>query len=204
MQPTAFNFEIKRKAFHLYGIILPFLYLCIPKSFMVFVLFLVTPCVLYIDISRHYNYKIKDLTNKIFSKLMRKKEESGSFTLSGASFMISGFFLTSLFFSKELVITSWFILIISDSVASLVGIKIGTPKISGKSIEGAIAFLSSAIFISILCYFYIRYNASFLSILISCLVTAMAELYSEKINIDDNLLIPITYCISISLLNLIM
>lgn len=204
MQPTAFNFEVKRKAFHLYGIILPVLYLFLSKLFMVLLLFFITPCVLYLDISRHYNYKIKDITNKIFSRLMREKEASGSFVLSGASFMITGFFLTSLFFPKGLAITSWFILLICDSIASLVGIKIGAHKINNKSIEGSIAFLSSAIFISILCYFYIGYSSSFLNILISCLATTAVELYSEKINADDNLLIPVTYCISTSLLNLIM
>lgn len=203
MHLSAFSFELRRKAFHSYGIIVPLLYLLMPKSSMVLALFLLTAFVLCVDISRHYNCKIKALTDKIFAKLMRKKEQSGSYNLSGASFMISGFFLTSLFFSKELAITGWFILIISDSAASLIGVKIGTIKINGKSLEGSMAFFSSAIFISIFCYCYIKYNASFLTILISCFVTAMAELYSAKINIDDNLLIPITYCMSISLLNLI-
>lgn len=203
MQRTDLSFEIRRKTFHLYGLIFPIFYLVIAKFWMVFLLSLLTCVVLYLDICRHYNTQIQIWTNKIFARFMRKSEQSGSFALSGASFMICGFFITSLCFSKGLVITSWLILIIADPAASLVGIIVGHHAISGKSLEGALAFMICAVFCSLLGSFYIGYQASLINILASCLMTTIIELYAKKIRVDDNLLIPLTYCSATSMLALI-
>lgn len=204
MQATDFNFEKKRKIFHLTSIIFPLVYMFIPKLYMLSILFLITPIILYIDTSRHYNAKIKIIVNNFFEGIIRKNEESGTFKLSGASFMCIGFLFSALLFSKGLAITSWLVLIIADPLAALIGIKIGTPHISGKSLEGAFAFLSASIFVSIICYFFIGYDTSFMVIIISSSLTALGEFYSKKISIDDNLLIPITYCFSTIILNLIL
>lgn len=169
---------------------------------LLIVLFPLTIIATYFDVSRHYNYQVKSIVNNLFGNIMRKSELSGSFRLSGVTYMMSGFLLSATFFSKELAITSWFILIISDTIASLVGIKLGSIKVNEKTIEGSIAFFASAVFISIICYFYISYNTSFMTILISCLITTLIELYSEEININDNLLIPIGYCLVTYILNI--
>jgi dolichol kinase len=124
---------------------------------------------------------------------MRESEESGTFRLSGTTYMMGGFFLSALFFSKELAITSWLILIISDPLAALVGIKIGTRKINDKTLEGCAAFLISSLFISILSYYFLKFNTSFFVIVVSCVITTLLEFYSKKINVNDNFLIPLGY-----------
>lgn len=204
MQTTDFNFETKRKTFHVSSLVFPILYLNIQTKYMIAILFLTSIITLYMDISRHYNSQIKDFVNKFLKSFMRKSEESGSFKLSGASFMIVGFLFSAIFFSKGLAITSWLILIISDPLAALVGIKIGKKLSNGKSIEGAIAFLVSSIFISMLCYYFVRYNTGFSVIIISCIITTAIEFFSQKVNIDDNLSIPLVYCFSTELFRFIL
>jgi dolichol kinase len=125
---------------------------------------------------------------------MRDDEKSGLFKLSSASYMALGFFLSALFFSKGLAITSWFILAISDCIAALVGMRFGTPTRYGKSFAGSIAFFTSAVLISTACYFFIGYQTSFFTILISSAITSGLEFYSKHIDIDDNILIPLAYC----------
>ncbi len=197
------SFEKKRKIFHVSGLLFPLIYLFISKFQLLVLLFLIIAVTIALDTSRHYNPKIKILVDKFFSPIMRKSEMSGSFRLSGLSYMLAGLFLSALFFSKDLAITSWLILIIADPIATLTGMKIGTRKFNGKTLEGSYAFLVSAIFISILSYFYIRYNTSFLVIILSCLVATALEFYSKKLNVDDNLLIPLGYGLATSLLNFI-
>jgi len=135
---------------------------------------------------------------------MRTEEESGSFRLSGASFMMLGFFLSALFFSKGLAITAWLVLIVSDALAALVGVRIGTRMYNGKSMEGSTAFLISAILIGIIGHFFIGYNTSFLVIIISALITTAIEFYSWKFYMNDNLLIPVAYGFSTIIFNFIL
>jgi dolichol kinase len=196
MQAKIFDFEMRRKIFHLSGIIIPIFYLFLSKLVATTLLFLITLCVLYIDIARHYNIKIRNFAEKFLAKIMRPAEQSGLFKLSGSSFMALGFLITAIFFSKGLAIASWFVLVISDCLAALVGMRIGVKLENGKSIEGSIAFLISAIFISMLVYFFVGYHTSFIVIIMSSLVAAISEFYSEELAINDNLSIPISYCFS--------
>ncbi|WP_341792293.1 diacylglycerol/polyprenol kinase family protein [Rickettsia endosymbiont of Gonocerus acuteangulatus] len=198
-----FDFEKKRKAFHLSAIILPLIYIFISRTSITILLFIVTAATLYLDISRHSSIKISEFVTKFFIKIMRADESNGSFALSGSSFMMLGFFLTALLFPKNLTICSWLILIVSDCLAALVGTKIGNSLNNGKSVAGSTAFLLSAIFISLLVYFYLGFNTSFIIIIISSIATTAIEFYSKDLKVNDNLSIPLTYCFSTAILSYI-
>ncbi|WP_419235039.1 hypothetical protein [Rickettsia endosymbiont of Nabis limbatus] len=198
-----FDFEKKRKAFHLSAIILPLIYIFTSRTSITLLLFIVTAATLYLDISRHSSIKISEFVTKFFTKIMRADESNGSFALSSSSFMMLGFFLTALLFPKNLVICSWLILIISDCLAALVGTKIGNSLNNSKSFAGSVVFLLSAIFISILAYFYLGFNTSFIIIIISSVATTAIEFYSKDLKINDNLSIPLTYCFSTAILSYI-
>ncbi len=204
MEIKDFDFEKKRKIFHLSAIIFPLLYLFIPRTAITLLLFIITAITLYLDVSRHNNAKISEFVTKFFSKVIRPLENNGSFALSGISFMMLGFFLTALLFPKNLVICSWLILIISDCLAALVGVKIGNSLGNGKSIAGSVTFLASAIFISILVCFYLGYNTSFIIIIMSCIGATATEFYSKDLRINDNLSIPLSYCLSTAILSYIL
>ncbi len=193
MQSINFEFESKRKIFHLCALVFPATYLFLPKPYMVTSLFFITLVVLLLDIFRHYDAKIKGLTSKFFINLMRDEEKNAQTGLTGASFMFSGLFLTALLFPKGLAITAWLILIISDALAALVGVKLGTKLSNGKSLEGSFAFFVSALFISIICYFAIGYNTNFFIIILSSAITTLVEFYAKQLNLNDNLIIPLSY-----------
>ncbi|RYE06154.1 MAG: hypothetical protein EOP33_02860 [Rickettsiaceae bacterium] len=197
-----FNFEKRRKLFHVSSIIVPIIYAYCSKSAILTILLPVTILTVYFDAIRHYNHKIGALINILFINLMRTSESSGTFKLSGISYMMSGFLFSAVLFPKQLTITSWFILIFSDAIASLVGTKIGKIRIYNKTFEGSIAFFLSAAFISIIYSFYIGYVINIINIIMTCLVTTLVELYSKKINLNDNLLIPVSYCLIASILNI--
>ncbi|MDC0864472.1 SEC59/DGK1/VTE5 family protein [Rickettsiaceae bacterium] len=197
------NFEIKRKAFHLCSIIFPIAYLFVSKFTMSSILLLLTCFTLYVDIYRHYDGNIKWVTNKFLGKFLRPEERRGKSSLTGCVYMGLGFLISCIFFSKGLAITSWLILIISDASASIIGIRYGLPLPNGKSYIGSIVFFVSAIFISIVTYFLIGYSTSFGIIIISSLLATIVEFFSKEINVNDNLLIPITYATSTFVLGLV-
>lgn len=202
MQSEAFDFEMKRKIFHLYALVLPLIYLFTPKLTMCILMVLLTVFTVYVDISRHYNDFIKGLVEKIFGEYFRNKEKTGDFNLSGASYMAFGFLLSCLFFSKGLAITSWFILVISDCLAALMGMKFGSPLFNGKSLVGSLVFFGSSLLISIVTYFFVNYNTSFGVVVLSCAAVTAIEFYSDQIKIDDNFLIPFSYCLITFILSL--
>lgn len=203
MHNENFNFEVKRKIFHLYGLIFPLVYAFISKVSMSILLLILTVFTLYADTFRHRNQKIKELVDKFFNKFLRNKEKTGSYKLSGASYMALGLLISCLFFSKGLVITSWLILIISDCMAALIGMKYGMPLQNGKSLVGAGAFFTSSIFISIVIYFFISHSISFIIIIFSSLIATLAEFYADQVEINDNLSITLCYCLTTVILGLV-
>lgn len=202
MQKDAFNFEVRRKIFHLYSLTLPLIYLFTSKLNMSVFLVLLAGFTLYVDISRHYNDKIKGFVEKIFGKYLRSKEKTGDFNLSGASYMAFGFLTSCLFFSKGLAITSWLILIIADCLAALMGVRFGVPLYNGKSLAGSGVFFASSVLISIVMYFFVNYNTSFMVIILSSAAVTAIEFYSNEIKVNDNFSIPFSYCLITFILSL--
>lgn len=195
-----YNLEIKRKIFHCMSLVFPLFYLLTDKLTMVMVLTVVTGIALSLDISRHYNSAIQDIVSQFFSKIMRENEISGNFKLSGVSYMFLGFFISCILFSKGIAIASFLVLIISDTAAALVGKKIGKSRENGKSIEGSLAFCGTAMLIGVLSYTFHPYHVSFSGIIFASIITTLVEYHSDRIKINDNLAIPVTFGSVVSVL----
>lgn len=183
--------EILRKLVHLSSLIYPLLYLVVSKPTML----LITFTLLIVLFSFDYLRKSNKIFNQFFCKYcgfaLRDSEKSGNFT--GSTYFMLGTFLSILFFPQNITILALFVLIISDTFASIVGISFGKRKIlnNSKSIEGAIAFLLSAFVISIVGL--IVFKLPLLPLVIASIFATFLELLSKKIKIDDNILIPLGY-----------
>ena len=92
--------------------------------------------------------------------------------------------VVTFFFDERIAIASLLIMSIADPCASLFGQYFGQFKIYTKTLEGSIIFfiVSGAILIS--------FSISYMEVIIVSLICTIAELFSEKIKIDDNFLIP--------------
>jgi len=135
--------------------------------------------------------------NKYFSIFSRKWELEGE--IYGATHFMLGTFFSIFFFEKNIAIIAIIVLVVSDTCASFVGKLISSPKLIGdKSLSGFLAFFISSFLISI--FFY--KESLFIMLLIS-FITAIVELISKKIQIDDNLLIPITFGLLCNVFNLL-
>jgi dolichol kinase len=131
-----------------------------------------------------------------FGKILRKHEKKKKMVLNGASWVLISAALCVLTFPKTLMITGFTILIISDISAALIGRRYGRHDLFGKSVEGTSAFIISA-FIVIIFYFSI-FSAPWtylVSGFVAAFIGGIVEAGSKRLEIDDNLSIPISVCL---------
>ena len=189
------TFAYFRKIFHFSAIVLPMMYYCTSKTFIIIFLVIANSIILTLDISRHYNGKIQYLVDKFFKPIMKSSEYSGSKSLSGMSYMFLAFLLTAIFFQGHKAIISWLILVVSDSSASILGEKYGTKTQYGKSVIGSVVFFISALIVYLFSSAFLDLHLPFIRTILAIILTTLAEFYSKKLNVDDNFLVPVVFCL---------
>jgi dolichol kinase len=148
------------------------------------------------EISRKYLTFSNKIYHSLFSKIIRIHESKGH--LSGAFFVLFSALISVAFFPKTIAATSLAVMLISDSVAALVGRKFGHHKLFDKSIEGSLVFFMSAIFV--ISFFY-NFQINFFAIIFTAFLATIIELFSKKLRLDDNLTITLIVGLSLSILS---
>lgn len=135
----------------------------------------------------------------IFFKTLRKKEMNRNiFQISGSMYVLFSAIVCTMFFSKEIAVVSLTIMLVSDTFAALFGKAYGTRHLrNNKTLEGTTALFVSALAIMVL--FNPILPVTYASIL-ACTAATLAELYEDKIEIDDNLAIPLFVGLILSIL----
>ena len=113
-------------------------------------------------------------------------------------YVLAAAIICTLLFSKPIAAIALTVMLISDTCAALFGKAFGTRNLyKGKSLEGTVAFFLSALFINMLYepVFHFTYAG-----VIACTVATLAEMFEDKLEIDDNLSIPLFIGIILSIL----
>tara|TARA_B100000674_G_C37839596_1_gene914587 strand:- start:101 stop:688 length:588 start_codon:yes stop_codon:yes gene_type:complete len=177
--------EYIRKLIHLSNLIIPISYYYVfqDKRFFLISLFFFVLIFLAIDLFREKNKYIKILFNLFFNRMMRKHELNGA--LTGASWVMISAFFTILIFPKNIAILSLIFMSVGDTVAGLVGRRVGKLKIGEKTLEGFVfGFLACAI---------ISYNYKLMPFSISIYGSLVGMIFEVlPLPLDDNLKIPLS------------
>jgi dolichol kinase len=183
--------EIYRKIIHLSSMWVPALLLIKGKQITLNVTFILLVAMGLFEGLRRKNTFIRKIVEK-YSLVFRASELKGEIT--GASYFLLACFLVIFLFPTFTAVLSLFVLIISDSMAAIIGKKWGKIKFNNKTLEGSIAFFTSSLIISILGV-VITNNSGFsiATIIISCFGTTIFELFAKNLKVDDNLLIPLSF-----------
>ena len=200
--------EIYRKLVHLFAIIIPGLYYFVVKSQIISVSILLPIaliCVI-VDAARMESPELKNRFYKVFGSHLRDEETS---KLTGASYLLTSSMVAIAIFTKEIAFFAISYLVIGDTFASLVGLKLGKRKIrdTRKTVEGLIgSFLSCSIY-GLICYFLYFKNVfafpnrnpqlGIILILVGALVASVTEV--TDLHINDNITIPIISGIAMSI-----
>jgi len=185
-----FKNEIARKCIHLSSLWIPILYLYLDKASMLAILIPLSILAFLVDFSRRYIPALSKVINMILGDMMRD-EEKNKFALSGATYLLFAANISIYSFAKEVAIFALFILMISDSFAALIGRKFGKIKIFGKSLEGSLSFVASALAIYCFLQIFYNFNLPFFVSVLAIIVGSIAELLAKKLHIDDNFAIPL-------------
>ena len=166
-----------------------------PAWFNIALFALLLLSIVLIEYGNHRKWRLFTLTyGTLFNKILRETETQATFRLSGAPYVIAAALMVTVLFPKIIAMTALAIMLIGDTSAALIGRKLGKHKINKgtKSVEGSLAFwlFSSAV----LLFFYLNFSQSPLFLLwglIGVTVATFAEIFENRIHLDDNFSIPL-------------
>ena len=187
--------ELRRKLIHMGSLVIPVSYVFVSKPTAIRVLLPVTAFFLFCDIIRRYSRTVRLIYEKhLIGTVVRKREED---RLVGSTYFMIGASLSVCLLDQSIAILSILVLIVSDTVAALVGMTLGkTPLFGSKTLEGSLAFLFSAVLIVIL-YPGIPLTWG----VAGALLATLAE--SLPLPLDDNLIIPLAMGVTVQTLSLL-
>jgi dolichol kinase len=191
--------EFVRKAIHLCSLSIPIVYYFIPRPTALSILLPLTLAFGLIDMARVYHEPTRNLFHRFFGWLLRSHERDGhSLRLTGATYVLVSACLFIWLFPKVIFITAFSILIVSDTLAALVGRKFGKHPLFEKSIEGTAAFLLSALVVVALAPKAVGTMNEYFVGGVAATIGAFIE--ASPIRIDDNLSIPLSVGVAMHLM----
>ncbi len=187
----SYTAELVRKGIHLCSLSIPVGYCFFDKSTALSVLIPVTVAFALTDVARLFVPAARTIYHKLFGWLMRSAERNpDSRRLNGATYVLLSACICVWIFPKAVTITAFSILIVSDTVAALVGRKFGRRPFFGKTFEGSMAFFLSALVVVAFAPKISHDAGEYLIGIAGALLGTVVE--SLPISIDDNLTIPLS------------
>ena len=134
-----------------------------------------------------------------FLPVLRSSERQHQhFTVTGGVYVLASSLLCTLLFSNTVAAISITVMLISDTLAALVGKAVGQRKIyKNKSLEGSVAFFVSALIIMML--FNPLRTFTYASV-IACFAAMFMELFEQWFELDDNFSVTLVIGIVLTLI----
>ncbi|MBM2814900.1 MAG: Dolichol kinase [Ignavibacteria bacterium] len=193
-----YTHELFRKGIHLTSLSIPIVYVFVTRSTLTTLLIIVTIIEILLDFLSRRNKKFAQIYFGMFRKIMRSHELEKKLWLNGASWVLISATMCVVIFPKIVAITAFTILIISDTLAALVGRKYGRHNFFDKSFEGSLAFFISAVLVIIVYGLFFRTTWTFFLVgIVACFIGAFAEAASKQLKMDDNFSIPLSIGITL-------
>jgi dolichol kinase len=192
--------ELVRKLIHLCSLSIPTIYYFIPRSTAIIILAVLTLLAILLDLSRYLHPGVGKIFYRIFGFMLRRHEvDHRKKNLNGATYVFISALISIIIFPKVIFITAFTILIISDSLAALIGRKFGRHKFLSKSLEGTLTFFISAIIVVLLTPKVEGHFLEYAIGIIAAFIGAIVENVSFGLA-DDNLSIPLSIGLTMWLL----
>ncbi len=195
--------ELIRKALHFLLILVPIGYSLLGKWPSLIIFAILTSIIAIPDYLRRTNPKIKTIFAKIFGIILRPHELAGD-KFCGATWVGIAACLNFLLFKKEIAVTGFIILVISDALAAIVGRNYPSRPFFEKSVSGAAAFAVSGFIILISCGIIFDSRPWFYIFgLFALFCVTMFESRPSFLQVDDNFTIPIGFGVIMTFFDII-
>ena len=197
---VSFKWELLRKGIHICSLSIPVLYFYVSRDLMITLLIPLGAAFLIGDLLRLYHKPSFALYTRIFGRMLRTHEKTAAKkTFNGATWVLISALFCVLIFPKLITITAFTILIISDTMAALIGRRFGTRSYRGKTLEGSTAFVASATLVILFTPKVAQLPIEYIIAIVSSVIGAAAEVFSFNV-IDDNFAIPAAIGVSLWLM----
>lgn len=202
MNSLTFKQECARKAIHLTSLWIPLSIWLLGSRYAALLMVLALGGVVLFEILRRKDHAFGQFLQRLFAPVLRSFEISPAPLMTGAAFMLIGAVATTVLFPADVAIAALSVLMVSDTCAALIGKSFGKHPLFGKSVEGSLAFLVSAILITCLIGLVGMRPYSLFVITggVASIVATAVELFTKRIGVDDNLSIPISFALTQTLL----
>lgn len=197
----SFRQEVSRKLIHLSSLWIPAFIYFVPQNISItFFAFILSGDALL----EYGNYKrwrwARRTFGVLFYRTLRSKElVHDHFEATGSLYVLSAAILCPLMFSQTVATIALTIMLTSDTCAALFGKAFGTRKLyKKKSLEGTSAFFLCTLLVLML--YTPIYPVTYASIIAAFLAT-LCEMFEDKLEIDDNLSVPLVIGIILTLLS---
>ena len=197
--------ELKRKSFHLLGLLIPIIYyiglkytVWLDQRRASLILGSLTLFVLSVEVLRMASPAFHRLYTWTFASMMRKTErDEVRLQLTGSGFFFAGHFLAVFLFDPTIATCASLYLVLGDMTAAIFGISFGRVRLPwGKSIEGAFAMWLVCLFIGTVAYWHVPLAEY--PVFVGASVATVAELMLPRW-LDDNITIPVTSGVALHL-----
>ena len=174
---SSLSIEIYRKSIHLIGLIFPVIYhyydketITIISLFLLAISFIIDKLRIKFDLLEHKFFKKIGL-----AQIYRDHEKEN---YSALTFALIGMSICLFISSKHVFNLAISILILSDTMAAIIGILYGRTKINGKSFEGSMAFFATSCILSLVIARIYNLDINFLiAAFFASLIATIVELY---------------------------
>lgn len=195
MDQISLRNELYRKILHFFLILVPVAYCYLGKWNSLAIFASISTVVVSLDYMRSRSPKIKIIFEKVFGVILRSHELEGG-KLCGASYVAIATCVNFLFFKKEIAVTGFTILVISDAMAAIVGRNFPSGQFFEKSIAGATTFFVTGLIVLITCGMMFHVKPWFYVFgLLALFAVTIVESRPSLFQIDDNLTIPLGFSI---------
>ena len=194
-KPISYGHEIFRKAIHLSSLWMAISIGYFPKWFNIALFSSMLVILLLVEYGNHKRWTIFTMTyGTLFNRILRDTETQETFRPSGAPYLIAGALTVTILFPEIIGMTALSIMLVGDTFAALIGRKLGRHKINlnTKSIEGSLAFWLFSFIVLLGFFHYYRQPLPFLLCgILGITLATFAEIYENRLHIDDNFSIPV-------------
>jgi dolichol kinase len=190
-----YEYEVRRKGFHLIGLVIPLGYLIFPNTGQAKAVILGAMIfAVAIDAFRLSEPSLRHFLNSLIGAIMRPHEKSD---LLGSTCLLVSSTMTVLIFPKGIAASALCLLIGGDTAAALVGKRFGRVRLFGrKTLEGTLAFIGAGLVLDAGVILLLAMTGSsdpasltWATAAVGAVVGAVVE--AVPFPIDDNFAIPI-------------
>ena len=185
---VSFRTELSRKVFHLSSATIAVAYIFLDRTIMLWGLAACLAIAVIVEVLRYRHVGFHGVFARLVGFMLRDAEWQ---RLTGSTYVLLGALLSvALFPPKRVVIAVLLVLSISDSAASLVGLRFGRTRFLGKSLEGSGAFFATALVIMWLALPGAR-GVAFAGAVVATVIEALPALKLGRFELNDNVTVPL-------------